>query len=96
MINTSNSFFVDNSIGFAIFLSEKKVNFFIPLQTKIGLVIRQKDSTYINKDYGMISNDEDVLQMNKYLAITEKNSGNGFIFGLRKEEIEDVKNLLIS
>jgi hypothetical protein len=34
--------------------------------------------------------------MNKYLAITEKNTGNGFIFGLLKEEIKDVKNLLVS
>lgn len=91
-INRSERSFINNSLGFSIYSYDKKANFFIPFNGKIGLGIKRKDIDFSNKDFGYLDS-EGVSQMNRFALITEMKIGNGFIFGEREEEIKEVLKL---
>lgn len=91
-INESERFFINNSLGFSIYSYDKKANFFIPLNNKIGLGLKRKDIDFSNKDFGYF-NGEGVSQMNWFALSTEMEIGNGFVFGEREEEIKEVLKL---
>ncbi len=87
LINLSSKHFINNSVGFCAIENKNNITaFFIPLDFRVGILITNDD--YLNgSDFTFIDpngiNKADLI--NKKICITEKEIGNGFIFGESKE-----------
>lgn len=90
LLNFSNTHFINNSIGFGkLETKEKKRSIFIPLNLKKGILItNSQDIDKSRMDIIALYKDEDVHHMNKVICRTEKEFGNGFVFGDTKELID--------
>lgn len=96
LINFSNVLFINNSIGFGFMINkQKQISIILPFNTRVAILIsndnelKDSDSFYIAPDG---TNKTDII--NKSISKMEKEYGNGFIFGFRKEEIEKYKNFI--
>ena len=87
LINFSSKLFINNSVGFcAIENNASMTAIFIPLNSRVGIYITNDDNFH-NSDYLFIKPDRNdkVDFINKKICETEKEMGNGFIFGDNKE-----------
>ena len=91
LINFSSKIFINNSVGFCAIKSKNNnsiIAFFIPLNFRVGIFITNDDN-FKNSNSIIIRPDETdkVDFLNNKICITEKEIGNGFIFGDNKELI---------
>ena len=87
LINFSAKHFLNNSVGFCTIENNASMTaIFIPLTSRVGIYITNDDNFH-NSDYLFIKPDRNdkVDFINKKICKTEKEMGNGFIFGKNKE-----------
>lgn len=94
--NDSKLNFINNSIGYSIIAFAKKhIIFFIPLNSKLGIAITSIDK-YLENSCLFIESSDDytVNEINKATCRTEYEIGNGFIFGLDRQDVCQYKSFL--
>lgn len=81
IINLSEIHFINNSIGLGIQQQlDKCFSFYIPLNIKVGILV-SNSKIFENIDRIYIKSNDFADKLNKSICFTEKEIGNGFIFG---------------
>ena len=90
-LNFAKTKFINNSLGLgAMVLKTGKVVFFMPLNTRLGLIFCDKeysgDSEFF---YAEPNNVDDVNRLNEAMVQFEHGYGNGFLFGNNKNDLKE-------